>query len=217
MTDSNTTQRNLPRQERSLERVKQIIDSAAALFDEIGIANATPSDIAKASGLTRTSLYRYFPNKASIIRALAERHLQALQLRFSAVPNDLPLEERIELVIETYAEFYRKEPGYMAVWSGVDSLPELKSIDQSALDFHSAVIQQQMTSIVSDDISSEQVKMISVILPRTVGSILRLAVQEPESADKYVREAKVLATVYLTHYAHITGYDFNSNLTSSPE
>jgi len=203
MTGNNTTQRNLPRQERSLERVKQIIDSAAALFDEIGIANATPSDIAKASGLTRTSLYRYFPNKASIIRALAERHLQALQLRFSAVPTDLPLEQRIELIIETYAEFYQKEPGYMAVWSGVDSLPELKSIDQSALDFHSAVIQKQMMSVVAGDISHEQIKMISVILPRTVGSILRLAVQEPELADKYVREAKVLATVYLTHYAHL--------------
>lgn len=215
MTESNTTQRNLPRQERSLERVKQIIDSAAALFDEIGIANATPSDIAKASGLTRTSLYRYFPNKASIIRALAERHLQALQLRFSAVPNELPLEERIELVIEVYAEFYRKEPGYMAVWSGVDSLPELKSIDQSALDFHSALIQKQMVSIISDDLSHDEIKMISIILPRTVGSILRLAVQEPESADKYVHEAKVLAKVYLTHYAKLAGY--HPKVNQSPE
>ncbi|NQZ93873.1 MAG: TetR/AcrR family transcriptional regulator [Moritella sp.] len=211
MTENNTMQRNLPRQERSLERVKQIIDSAAALFDEIGIANATPSDIAKASGLTRTSLYRYFPNKASIIRALAERHLQALELRFSAVASDLALEDRIELVIEIYAEFYQNEPGYMAVWSGVDSLPELKSIDQSALDFHSAVIQKQMVSIVAGDLNSEQIKMISVILPRTVGSILRLAVQEPELADKYVQEAKVLAKIYLTHYADLAGYKLKVN------
>jgi len=197
-----TTQRNLPRQERSLERVKQIIDSAAELFDEIGIANATPSDIAKASGLTRTSLYRYFPNKASIIRALAERHLEALQLRFSEIPSDLPIEGRIELLVETYAEFYRKEPGYMAVWSGVDSLPELKSIDQSALDFHSALIQQQASTII--DVSDEYrdaLKMISIILPRTIGAILRLAVQDPERDELYVAEAKTLARIYLTHYA----------------
>jgi len=197
-----TTQRNLPRQERSLERVKQIIDSAAELFDEIGIANATPSDIAKASGLTRTSLYRYFPNKASIIRALAERHLEALQLRFSEVPSGLPIEGRIELLVETYAEFYRKEPGYMAVWSGVDSLPELKSIDQSALDFHSALIQQQASTII--DVSDEYrdaLKMISIILPRTIGAILRLAVQDPERDELYVAEAKTLARIYLTHYA----------------
>ena len=197
-----TTQRNLPRQERSLERVKQIIDSAAELFDEIGIANATPSDIAKASGLTRTSLYRYFPNKASIIRALAERHLEALQLRFAEIPSDLPIEGRIELLVETYAEFYRKEPGYMAVWSGVDSLPELKSIDQSALDFHSALIQQQASTIIEvSEEHRESLKMISIILPRTIGSILRLAVQDPERDELYVEEAKTLARIYLTHYA----------------
>ena len=56
--------------------------------------------------------------------------------------------------------------------------------------------------------------MISVILPRTVGSILRLAVQEPELADKYVREAKVLATVYLSHYAHISGYELKGQLNA---
>jgi AcrR family transcriptional regulator len=197
-----TTQRNLPRQERSLERVRQIIDSAAALFDEIGIANATPSDIAKASGLTRTSLYRYFPNKASIIRALAERHLDALQLRFSEIPTDLPIEGRIELLVETYAEFYRLEPGYMAVWSGVDSLPELKSIDQSASDFHSALIQKQAATIVDNTIQQQSLRMISIILPRTVGAILRLAVQDPERDELYVKEAKTLAKIYLTHYAN---------------
>lgn len=201
MTDIITTQRNLPRQERSLERVRLIIDSAAALFDEIGIANATPSDIAKASGLTRTSLYRYFPNKASIIRALAERHLEALQIRFSEIPADLPIEGRIEFLVETYAEFYRSEPGYMAVWSGVDSIPELKSIDQSALDFHSALIQKQAATIVLDDHHREALKIISVILPRTIGSILRLAVQDEDRSEIYVKEAKTLARIYLTHYA----------------
>ena len=203
MAEKITTQRNLPRQERSLERVKQIIDSAAELFDEIGIANATPSDIAKASGLTRTSLYRYFPNKASIIRALAERHMRALEQRFAAVSADATIEERIEFVVETYAEFYRQEPGYMAVWSGVYSLPELKSIDQSALDFHSTLIQKQATSIIGSKFDAEILRMISVILPRTVGAILRLAVQDPRRADQYVAEAKILAKVYLTHYASI--------------
>ncbi len=200
MLDKITEQRNLPRQERSLERVRQILDSAASLFDEIGIANATPSDIAKASGLTRTSLYRYFPNKASIVRALAERHLEALQLRFAEIPKDMPIEGQIELLVETYAEFYRNEPGYMAVWSGVDSLPELKSIDQTALDFHSALIQQQASYVVTN-LSEEKLKVISIILPRTVGSILRLAIQDPEMGDIYVKEAKTLAKIYLMHYA----------------
>lgn len=204
MTVIITTQLSVPKQERSLERVRHILNSAAVFFDEVGIANATLSDISKENGITRTSMYRYFPNKESIIITLAERHLEVLKLRFSEVPINLPLEDRIELIIETYAEFYRNEPGYMAIWSGVDSLPELKSIDQSALTFHADLVKKQMVSLIADNISDEQIEMISVILPRTIGSILRLAIQRPELADEYVKEAKKFAKIYLMHYTNIT-------------
>ena len=45
--------------------------------------------------------------------------------------------------------------------------------------------------------------MISIILPRTIGAILRLAVQDPERDELYVKEANTLAKIYLTHYANL--------------
>ena len=44
-----------------------VVDAAAALFAERGIANVSMSDIAEAVGLARNSLYRYFPDKGHIL------------------------------------------------------------------------------------------------------------------------------------------------------
>jgi AcrR family transcriptional regulator len=46
-----------------------VVDAAAALFAERGIANVSMSDIAEAVGLARNSLYRYFPDKGHILAA----------------------------------------------------------------------------------------------------------------------------------------------------
>jgi len=44
-----------------------VFDAAIALFTEQGYSHVTLADIAKAVGLARNSLYRYFPTKASIL------------------------------------------------------------------------------------------------------------------------------------------------------
>ena len=50
------------------ERPQQIIDAALAIFGERGLAAARLDDIAKRAGLSKGTIYLYFPNKEELFR-----------------------------------------------------------------------------------------------------------------------------------------------------
>lgn len=50
------------------ERPKQILDAALAVFAERGLASARLEDIAKRAGLSKGTIYLYFPNKEELFR-----------------------------------------------------------------------------------------------------------------------------------------------------
>jgi AcrR family transcriptional regulator len=50
------------------ERPKQILDAALAVFAEHGLAGARLEDIARRAGLSKGTIYLYFPNKEELFR-----------------------------------------------------------------------------------------------------------------------------------------------------
>ena len=50
-----------------------LLDGAMQEFARHGFAKTSMSDIAKASGISRTSLYNHFPTKEDVFKALSER------------------------------------------------------------------------------------------------------------------------------------------------
>src|SRR5438270_6512440 len=64
------------------ERPRQIIDAALAIFGERGLASARLEDIAKRAGLSKGTIYLYFPNKEELFREMV-RALIVAQLEAS--------------------------------------------------------------------------------------------------------------------------------------
>src|SRR5215510_8681003 len=52
------------------ERPRQIIEAALAIFGERGLAAARLEDIAKRAGLSKGTIYLYFPNKEELFREM---------------------------------------------------------------------------------------------------------------------------------------------------
>jgi len=75
LTRPNTQPLKQPSQQRSRVTVQAILEAAIHIFDEFGYAAGTTSRIASRAGVSIGSLYQYFPNKDSILTALAEQHL----------------------------------------------------------------------------------------------------------------------------------------------
>ncbi|MEM5472568.1 TetR/AcrR family transcriptional regulator [Hoeflea sp. AS60] len=53
--------------------VEALLDAALAEFGTHGFAKTTMTDIAKASGLSRTALYNHFQTKEDVFRAISQR------------------------------------------------------------------------------------------------------------------------------------------------
>jgi AcrR family transcriptional regulator len=61
------------------ERPEQILNAALVVFGEQGLAGARLEDIAKRAGLSKGTIYLYFPNKEAVFREMV-RHVVVSQL-----------------------------------------------------------------------------------------------------------------------------------------
>lgn len=68
--------RRKPSQERSRQTVDAILEAAAQVFEERGLAGGTTDRVAARAGVSVGSLYQYFPDKKALLAALALRHVE---------------------------------------------------------------------------------------------------------------------------------------------
>ncbi|MGJ5816641.1 TetR family transcriptional regulator [Paludibaculum fermentans] len=67
--------RRRPVQERSTDTVNHILSSASALLTKVPLEEITTSRIAAEAGISIGGLYRFFPDKQTILDAIAVRHM----------------------------------------------------------------------------------------------------------------------------------------------
>lgn len=97
-----------PRQNRSLYKVELIFEAALRLLEAEGLGGLTTNAIAAAAGVSIGTLYQYFPNKAAILDALADREMAALSDRVLAAVAGVPRspEQRIAAVVGAVTSSY---------------------------------------------------------------------------------------------------------------
>jgi AcrR family transcriptional regulator len=71
------------------ERPRQILDAALAVFAERGLAAARLDDIAKRAGLSKGTIYLYFPNKEELFREVIRNSVIAFIERSEARLEEL--------------------------------------------------------------------------------------------------------------------------------
>src|SRR3954470_9305494 len=71
-----TTPRKRPRQARSRATVESVLEATARVLVKRGFDGLTTNLVAEAAGVSIGSLYQYFPNKAALVAALIEKHVE---------------------------------------------------------------------------------------------------------------------------------------------
>lgn len=119
-------------QARSKARREAILDAAAEEFDLKGVPGASLEAVARASNSSIGAVYRFFPDKAALFTALSERCLERSQGFFSAMVTDAllkqPWRKALEQTLKAYADFYRADRSFRAVWRNLSwAQPYLKA------------------------------------------------------------------------------------------
>lgn len=119
--------RKKPEQTRSINRVNEILNAAKDLIVDRGIDQFTMKDIADRAAMKPTALYRYFPNKQSVMRELTLQMFEDdNRLVMEAMVNsDATIETIIEQGSYNYWELHKTEPYRIKLNLAIQSDPEL--------------------------------------------------------------------------------------------
>jgi AcrR family transcriptional regulator len=120
--------RRTPTQDRASRQVERILDAACAEVVERGYDAASTSGIAKRAEIAVGSVYRYFPDKRSLIQAIERRnqarYTDAVRERLADVTS---WRAAVDVTLDTFREMHRTDPGFKAVvLSGLGD-PELEA------------------------------------------------------------------------------------------
>ena len=76
---------------------ERILDAAYALVARVGVRKTTFEDVALKASVSRQTVYRYFPNKEELVRALMDREAERFFIALErAVPGEVDLERALE-------------------------------------------------------------------------------------------------------------------------
>lgn len=76
-------------------KVRQILDGARDVFLRLGFDGASMGDIAKASGVSKGTLYVYFENKAELFSALIADERKRAKREFGLKPGEMDVAESL--------------------------------------------------------------------------------------------------------------------------
>ena len=104
-------------------RPHQILDAAFRVFGDRGLHRATLDDVAKAAGITKGTIYLYFPSKAALFAAMLKARVSALMPPMETPRNGRQAPSAREILGQLGREMYRffKSTAYLAVFRTVVS------------------------------------------------------------------------------------------------
>lgn len=131
--------RRTPTQGRASRQVERILDAASAEVVERGYDAASTSGIARRAEIAVGSVYRYFPDKRTLMRAVERRnqyrYADSVRRRLAPVQD---WRQAIDVTLDTFREMHRTDPGFRAVvLSGLGD-PDLESTPGEFDDQHAA-------------------------------------------------------------------------------
>ncbi|AWZ02048.1 MAG: TetR/AcrR family transcriptional regulator [Rhodobiaceae bacterium] len=193
--------KNKPRQKRAIETYERVLDVAARLLEDEGVERISTNLIAEKADVTPPTLYRYFPNKYAVLRALGDRLMQEQNEVFERFLTDAgdSIEAQIDGTYENLMETLRvteQHPGGLSIMRALRAVPTL----------------QQVRLASHHQVTDEWVEHLSTLLPNIpkpelwikarltvdIGyAAIEMAMEEQELASETVlREATTAITAY---------------------
>ena len=184
-------QRNVGRQ-----RVAQLLQAAAAVFQERGFQAATMAEIAERADAKIGSLYRFFPNKDAVADALMRQYVEALRAEYDAVhahaANATP-EQLADILIDLLVKLH---PQARALPALLDSRPKGTEDRQQLLAQTLAGIKTALT-ICAPNLDDTKAEDVAAVVLNNMKTMMRMATNDAPTTHGAPDQLRLMNRLYL--------------------
>jgi AcrR family transcriptional regulator len=197
--------RRKPQQARSIERVNHILNIADEVFALRGFEGATTIEIAARAKMSVGSLYRFFPDKVAILKALAVRYLEQLQQAIAQLHTPeavhLPLSVYVDRASDAFNQFFIEHPGFRSVFVHSHGASAEVLAMQAEVDRQIAKQLAAFYALRVPSLKPEESELIALVTVSMVGKLHVLSLSRDETfRERVMAEVKKLTLVYLQLY-----------------
>ncbi len=197
-----TPMRRMPQQSRGQQRIDLVLDTAAELFAEVGYESATTNAIADRAGISIGSLYRYFPDKDAILRALANRYYEQVHAFYSEVfAGDLAsmsLPALIDRLLDPLLALYTAYPIYCHLLLGADVSADIAAAS-SAMEHEIIERTADIFRRVAPGLGAQRARLVATVCKAQVKALISLVTSscDKKFQKQVTAEVKQMLLAYL--------------------
>ncbi|MCU1506002.1 MAG: transcriptional regulator, TetR family protein [Microbacteriaceae bacterium] len=201
MEEAPSSARHSPRQDRSTQRVELILDTTAALIDEVGYGSITPTLIARRATMSGPAIYRYFDDLDAIVIALAKRNLvRYLERSQRLLEAAADWQEAIAGSVAAYSEFYRDEPGFRWLRLGDPIAGNLLSASEGNKTLLARQVCELFVTRYEVDSRPDLLEHVEVMVEIADALIARAFESDPDGDRFFLDECTRVMVSYLGEY-----------------
>ncbi|CDN46458.1 TetR/AcrR family transcriptional regulator [Neorhizobium galegae] len=196
--------RRVPKQERSRERIDEILKVSMQLIGQKGIDAVTMKEIAALSGGPIASVYQYFPNKSAIIATLYERYVEEVRSFVAEqIGKIATAEDALQAPAALFDLYYynmRERPSLQDLLNAIQADKALADLDIAETRFQADVFYKATEPFVEEPLRENYARALLVMFHLS-GATMRLALMVPEDeAAAAVAQFKSIIRAQATYY-----------------
>lgn len=182
--------RKAPTQKRSRERVENILKVACELISTHGSDAMKMGELAEKAGVSIGSLYQYFPDKASIIHALADRYndesQHCIEEALAETQTAKELITAFDQLIDTYYELFLAEPVICDIWTGTQADKTLRDMEMEVSRANADQLTRAILRIRKNDGDASVLSARCLLIMYSGEATMRLAISVPPSEGREI-------------------------------
>lgn len=199
--------RRVPIQARSRERLARVLEVADRLIATEGVEALTMIRVAAEARISVGSLYQYLPDREAVIETLAASYLEQLEAK-AALLLDIARRERwddpVGVLVDAFAQVYRDEPGFRALWFGKDLNEAARAADREHKRRMAVLLRDVM--LAQGAVADIEGLDIACRAAHLMGdAVMQEAFRsDPDGDPNLLREAKIALRAYTSQWASPT-------------